>query len=340
MKLSSALLILTFTLITGCNDSEQEKNILEMASGETKTISNDGSEVFTSNENVVKVSGGVITAQGYGTAAITQKKNGKVTNTIDVEVRPFRLYSIGNSHTWDLKPDGDLVTMAKANGIDLDNDWHIYCGHNIDNIIHDPENTCVPPKHNKYKKAINSIAYDAITIEPFFGSTGKAEVDAIESLIDEIRNSKSKNAKIYIYYTWPQNDAKPLDAINYSHVWDAPSAPTAKQKNNNSTFVSYLKNRLDADGYKIAGFIPVGDSLDDLDRSAKNGEINNLTGAGNLYRDYLHMNNVGKLFIAKLYISTIFNINQVRYAEGTYLPGQMPDRDKDLTEHMKSLNPL
>lgn len=337
MRVSKILLIISFSLLSSCNDAEHDKKTIEMVSGSSKVISKDGAEIFSSDSEVVRVSGGVIASRNPGKSTITVKKEGKVVEKIDVSVRPFRLYSIGNSHTWDLKPDGDLISMASYNGIAIENDWHIYCGHNIDNIVHHPENTCVNPRDKKYKDAINSIAYDAITIEPFFGSTGKAEVDAIESLIDEIRTSKSKNARIYIYYTWPQNDNRPLDGFNYSLAWNMKYPESNLQRNNNKFFISYLQKRLISDKYNIYGYIPAGDYLNNFDITAKKGEIDGFNGAGNLYRDYLHMNNIGKLLIAKLYLKTIFTLEHVAYKDGTYLPGQMPDRDRDITGKVKSM---
>ncbi|EIJ0685582.1 hypothetical protein LH344_004956, partial [Escherichia coli] len=95
------------------------------------------------------------------------------------------------------------------------------------------------------------------------------------------------------------------------------------------------KNRFKSDGYNVDGFIPIGDYLSEFDSSARNGDIPGFTGAGNLYRDYLHMNNVGKLIISKKYLESIFNIDNIEYADGTYLPGQVPNRDKNLSTEIK-----
>ncbi|EHG5984291.1 hypothetical protein J5T12_004304, partial [Escherichia fergusonii] len=254
MKLFIFYIIAIFLSISvsGCdNHGYPITENLELPSGTSRELAFSDASLMSSDTNIVKIQGNKVVALQSGKAVVYQIVDGKKVGEFNVSVRPFRLYSIGNSHTWDLKPDGDLVTMAKVNNINIENDWHIYCGHNIDNIIKNPEKTCVPPKTYKYKQAINSVAYDAITIEPFFGSTGKSEVDAIESLIKEIRRSKSKNAKIYIYYTWPQNDSKPLDEMNYNKIWNQPAPPTSKQFNNNSTFIKYMKNRFESDGYNV-----------------------------------------------------------------------------------------
>lgn len=338
MKLFIFYIIAIFLSISvsGCdNHGYPITENLELPSGTSRELASSDASLMSSDTNIVKIQGNKVVALQSGKAVVYQIVDGKKVGEFNVSVRPFRLYSIGNSHTWDLKPDGDLVTMAKVNNVNIENDWHIYCGHNIDNIIKNPEKTCVPPKAYKYKQAINSVAYDAITIEPFFGSTGKSEVDAIESLIKEIRRSKSKNAKIYIYYTWPQNDSKPLDEMNYNKIWNQPTPPTSKQFNNNSTFIEHMKNRFKSDGYNVDGFIPIGDYLSEFDSSARNGDIPGFTGAGNLYRDYLHMNNVGKLIISKKYLESIFNIDNIEYADGTYLPGQVPNRDKNLSTEIK-----
>ena len=331
----AAIALISVLMTAGCERGGSSDESITLRSGSFHPIETNGGKLISDNPSVVQVVSGGLKAVSKGSANVKVINGDRELRTISINVRPFRLYSIGNSHTWDLKPDSDLVTMAKSNGISIDNDWHIYCGHNIDNITHHPDNTCVPSKLYKYKKAINTVAYDAITIEPFFGSTGKAEVDAIESLIDEIKNSKSKSAKIFIYYTWPQNDSKPLDALNYDKIWNSEFPPKNIQRNNTSAFISYLKERLKNDNYPVSGFIPVGDYLADFDNIAKRGGIDGFSGVGNLYRDYLHMNNVGKLLIAKQYLSSIFNIDTIRYADGTYMPGQTPDRDRQIPDSIK-----
>ncbi|HAZ3773139.1 TPA: hypothetical protein J1308_001778, partial [Escherichia coli] len=153
MKLFIFYIIAIFLSISvsGCdNHGYPITENLELPSGTSRELASSDASLMSSDTNIVKIQGNKVVALQSGKAVVYQIVDGKKVGEFNVSVRPFRLYSIGNSHTWDLKPDGDLVTMAKVNNINIENGWHIYCGNNIDNIIKNPEKTCVPPKDYKY----------------------------------------------------------------------------------------------------------------------------------------------------------------------------------------------
>lgn len=323
-------------IINGCDDNKSIVKSVEMYSGAEIMIDLPSGKFISSNVDVVKASGSRMRAFSPGSATLSAKE-GNTTYTLNVTVRPARLYSIGNSHTWDLKPSDDLVKLAKFNGVVIDNDWHIYCNHNIQNIINEPDVTCVPPKHDTYKNAINNVSYDIITIQPFMHGNINDEVNSVKELIREIRASKSHTAKIYIYYTWSRNDTPKLDGMDYGSIWFGNIISDGKLINNGKYFLDYLKLRLSQDEMHVNGFISEGDLLDRFDRLAKDGEVDGFSGAGELYRDNLHMTNIGRYIIARQFLSRIFNMKNVEYAPGTYLPGQYPDRDATIPKSILSM---
>ncbi|MBE9720839.1 hypothetical protein [Escherichia coli] len=323
--------------ITACdNPTHINKNIV-ISSGNERSVEFRVADYTISDTNVASINNGKITAKNPGKSTIVLTDKSKNTLTINLTVKPFKLLSIGNSHTWDLKPSNDLVKLAKFNGVTIDNEWHIYCNHNIENIISSPEVTCVDPKKMRYRDAINNVAFDAITIQPFMHGEVTDEVSAVESLIKEIRNSKSKDAAIYIYYTWSRNDSSDLDAMDYTTIWNGSVEENGKLVNNGKVFQEYLQMQLAKDGVNVSGLISESDLLERFDRLAKAGKIDGFSGAGELYRDNLHMTNIGRFIIARQYLHSIFNMEEVKYAPGTYLPGQSPERDRLIPDSILSM---
>ncbi|WP_439230955.1 hypothetical protein [Escherichia fergusonii] len=331
---------MSMLFITACDDSTHVNKTLELSSGGEYEIEFRGVDYTISDKNVATIENGKVKAKNPGMTTIVFLDESKKKFTINLNVKPFKLLSIGNSHTWDLKPSNDLVRLAKFNGVTIDNEWHIYCNHNIENIIASPDVTCVDPKKMKYRNAINNVAFDAITIQPFMHGKVTDEVNAVESLIKEIRHSKSKDAAIFIYYTWSRNDSSVLDDMDYTAIWNGNVEDNGRLINNGKLFQEYLQMRLTKDGINVSGIISEGDVLERFDRLAKAGEIDGFSGAGNLYRDNLHMTNIGRFIIARQYLQRIFNLKDVEYAPGTYLPGQSPERDKVIPESILSIGVL
>lgn len=331
---------LSMAFLTACDNISHVNKTLSISSGDEQKIEFNTINYTISDAKIASIKDGKIKAKIPGKAIIVFRDKNKNTLTINLTVKPFKLLSIGNSHTWDLKPSDDLVKLAKFNGVTIQNEWHIYCNHNIENIIASPNITCVEPNKMRYKNAINNVAFDAITIQPFMYGKINDEVNAVESLIKEIRHSKSKNAAIYIYYTWPRNDSTELDNMDYAAIWNGKSEENGRQVNNGKAFQEYLQMRLAKDGINVSGIISEGDVLEKFDRLAKAGEIDGFSGAGELYRDNLHMTNIGRFIIARQYLHKIFNMKNVGYAPGTYLPGQSPERDKIIPSPILSMGVL
>ncbi|WP_182033895.1 Ig-like domain-containing protein [Vibrio diabolicus] len=296
---------------------------------------------ISNNESIATVKNGVIYGQHEGITTIYATSRGKVLDTIEVNVSQYKLYSIGNSHTWDLEPKSSLVSLAKDMGVELQNDWHINCNSSIEDSVRDPQRTCVSSKHGNYLSAINSEAYDAITIQPFFGTTGAREVEAIKTLVSQIKSSASSSAKIYIYYTWPRNDEQSLNDLNYSSTWSKTYYPHDQFENLNKDFIIYLKEELEKSDLNISGYIPAAETLNDFHSLAKEGKIGQYQGSGYLYRDNLHMNNVGKYIAGQTMVATLFGHLELSETPptGYQVTGARGDKkvDTELTRTIKAL---
>ena len=260
----------------------------------------------SSDNNIATVQDGFVFALSEGLTTITAEVDGVVLDSMQIVVSTFKIYTIGNSHSWDLEPKSSLPLLASDLGIDIDIDWHINCNSSIEDSVRDPNRTCVTSKHGNYLAAINTESYDVITIQPFFGDTGARESDAIKTLVSQIKNSLSADADLYVYYTWPQNEAIPLSSFNYEQVWNAEYYEHDPFINHNRDFIDFLKEDLKVSGVDIKGYIPVGEILYNFNTQAKKGYIDSYISSGELYRDSLHMNNVGKFIAGQTVINSIF----------------------------------
>ena len=87
----------------------------------------------------------------------------------------------------------------------LENDWQIVCGQSLDYIVRNPSSACVfPENYQDYVDALTDKAWVVVTIQPFPGATGLAEVEAISDIIDLAGwRSSSGETRYLIYCTWP-----------------------------------------------------------------------------------------------------------------------------------------
>ncbi|MGB3166191.1 MAG: hypothetical protein WBA68_05370 [Alteraurantiacibacter sp.] len=283
----------------------------------------------------IVTAGGRVEAVAPGEARLIAKDGSRELASIPVTVEPVRMFSIGNSHTWDFQPSWSFRFMAEHLGITLENDWHIFCSNGIPQIIAEPERTCNESVHGDYRVALDAMEYQIITLQPFWRGTAKQEADGIEQMLDFIATTASRDAKVYIYYTWPKNTVTPYAEFQYRAVWNqTPFAPNTDFMVN-AGFVQYLEDRF-GDDPRIAGFIPAGEAMFEFDRAARNGEITGFVSAGDLYRDDLHMNNGGKFLAASTVLFSLFpHIEIADYDLPKFHAGKRAEYDRDLTPEMR-----
>lgn len=122
----------------------------------------------------------------------------------------FNLYSVGNSLTWDAKPPA-LAGMAASAGFSQTTGYHIRCGQNLDYIYSHPTETCVTPtSFGTFSPAFSGYGWDAITLQPYTGTTANAEKQAVLNLIADAQlNSANDQTQFYIYAAYPAQDLGP-----------------------------------------------------------------------------------------------------------------------------------
>ncbi len=252
--------------------------------------------------------------------------------------QPYTLYSIGNSHTWDFRPSGDFLQFPKALNIEFKNGWHINCGQNLETIWNNPEQTCIKlTEYGAFRDAIKNYNWDVITLQTYAKGTGKTEKEAVGKFLNLISNSINKDCNIFIYFSWPLNTAKKLSDFNYSEAWLSDFQENDTLTVLSEKYFSYLENSIKGYSGNVK-FIPVSKVFYHFDQMAKSGKIPGFTGAGELYRDEAHMNNVGRYIAGLTVFSQIFQINPIGIPY--FISYRMSDKwtsDRELTLEQKKI---
>jgi hypothetical protein len=248
----------------------------------------------------------------------------------------FSLYSIGNSHTWDFRPAEDFREIAEAMDIHLKNGWHINCGKNLQTIWTRPGETCVAlTGYGNYQHAIGEHAWDAITLQTFTGGMGKDEKEALEDFLEFISRSINKDCEVFVYCTWPKNTTAQLGAFNYTDAWLSDFHENDTLKVLSKAYFGYLESAFE--NFDVE-FIPLGRVLYHFDRQARAGGVPGFSGAGELYRDAWHLNNVGRYVAGLTVFSQIFRIDPFMIpAIDAYHTSDHWPSDRDLTEEQRGV---
>lgn len=221
----------------------------------------------------------------------------------------YRIYNIGNSHTWDHRPSTGFLEIAKSMDMEISNGWHINCGKNIHHIWNNPEQVCVElTRFGYFKDAIAKHEWDAITIQPFVNGLGKNETEAIKKLYTFVRKANNPETQVFVYCSWPKNTGEELTDFDYAKAWLADYNPEDTLRSVSEEFFTYMETSVREFAADVQ-FVPVGRVIYYFDRKAKAGEIPGFSGAGELYRDRYHMNNVGRYMAGLSMFSSILGID-------------------------------
>jgi hypothetical protein len=218
-------------------------------------------------------------------------------------------YHVGNSLTWDARVGNGLPTLAADAGLGLTTGYHIRCGRPLSFIAANPDDVCVAPNSSGlYTEAFASQAWDAITLQPYSGSTPRQEYTAFKSLVQQARqNPDNLGTRFYLYANWP--NTPPADVTFYD-AWNDPTAvdPDAGLVRNANGFnwiFDQLKADPDLQGVGLF-MIPVGGVLAEVDLRMRGGQIPGFTDGKQLYRDITHLNNLGRFIAANTFLATLF----------------------------------
>lgn len=209
------------------------------------------------------------------------------------------IYFIGNSLSYDAIANPNLTgngitSVAQSFGLSINTGWHILGASSLNTIYN--SNTVHEYNPNIFNVSL-SIGQDVVVFQPHHTqlSTLGQDKTSIQNFIDLLPNPL--NTKFYIYSTWPEQAWWP-----YSSHWNLPSinndnTPTDKSKQYFYNLVSYFRENTQYD----VKLIPTGEIFNSIAN-------NNYIPLTSLFRDNIHLSNIGKYVASTSIISTVFQV--------------------------------
>jgi len=217
-----------------------------------------------------------------------------------------RTYRIGNSLTWDSQPKG-IEALAAQRGLQHVEAYHINCGKSLERIWTHPEEICVDvvKPFGTFAGALPNHDWDAVTFQPHPGAGSTLATDAarfIDFIAKTRENGRNRDTVFYIYAAWPGKSHGP-----YHTTWtrDTPDADDTKTIQTRAYF-DHLFRRIRAKTDADVRMIPAGHVVYELDRRMRAGKIPGYRSAADLYRDPVHMNNVGRFTAGLTTFATLY----------------------------------
>lgn len=251
---------------------------------------------------------------------------------------PLTTYHIGNSLTWDASPNM-VAAMAAQRGHAQTVGYHIECGQSLTTIMAGTPWTCVPPTaFGMYDAALPQYAWDAITAEPYTGSTLGSEAAAFGQLMQlAARNPANAHTQWYVYEAFPSRLEQQPD---YAAAWLRPSGGRDDEVTQLSrAYFSNLLPRLNAirpAGLPPVRVIPMGDVIYEAEQRIRAGQLTGIADVGAFYRDADHQSVAGQFLAASTWYATLFGEDPT----GIPFPSQFYDGyslDPVLTNQLESL---
>ncbi len=223
-----------------------------------------------------------------------------------VPTQAATLYTIGNSLTNDMVPEG-VGALASDSGTPLAVGFHIRAASSLTYIVANPADPTFT-LGGPWNTALRDTAWDHVTLQPYrgAGSTLGSEKAAIHTLIDLARAGPSSQTRFYVYAAWPGQDDT---AGNYAEYWRQPVSSAATQPTTLAkAYFDELHRQLQQDYRGVADVrvIPVGDVFLRLDQEFRAGKYPGITSINDLYRDPVHMGDVGRFAAAATVYCTIY----------------------------------
>jgi hypothetical protein len=215
-------------------------------------------------------------------------------------------YAIGNSLTNDMYPS-QVPALASQKGRQLTVGYHVRGGLSLDYIVANPQDPTIT-QGGSFDQALVSGTWNSVSIQPYFGtnSTLASDLSAIQQFVTLTRSGPSRDAVIYLYAAWPSQYETQGD---YSGFWRKPvvDSPATKTVATRAYFDALLARLVAAHGGSVTfRVIPVGDVLARLDVEARAGRLPGVRSLADLYRDDVHMGEVGRFVAATTVFATLF----------------------------------
>lgn len=221
-------------------------------------------------------------------------------------------YHVGNSLTWDA-----MYRSMPSVGQSLpDRGYHVRCSMPLPYIWEHPTDVCTPSPapYGMIAEALGNFDWDAVTLQPHFGSTLATDTSAIVSMIDLVRSRPSNAATpIYIYETWPQQPWGKYQTVWTTPVPDADGEIMLQRRD----YYTHLYHRVDELTDANLRYVPAGEVLYRLSEMVDAGTLPGVTRMSQFYRDDLHMSSLGQYVAGTTMFTALMKVHPSQLWVGT-----------------------
>jgi hypothetical protein len=228
-------------------------------------------------------------------------------------------YHIGNSLSTDSQPYASQV-MGQSLGMEFFAGYHLKSASTMRDIWNDPTTTAtfLTNPGPTWEVPLSGREWDALVLQPHnkTGNTQQVDVTYAQKFVDYARSAgKNEGMQVYMFSTYPSQ----------TEGWGNWTSPYASGPNQPAThrrayFENVASNLTTVLGEEVH-IIPAGDVLHRIIQEIAAGTVPNLDATSDLYRDPIHLSNMGRLASACTVFATITGRSPVGLPTMTWTEG-------------------
>lgn len=220
-------------------------------------------------------------------------------------VQAGTLYAIGNSLTNDMYPNG-VEALARDAGEDLSVHYHIRSASSLTYMKTYPTDVTLT-RPAVWNEALAAQSYEFVTLQPYRypgNPTIGSEAEAAATIV-EFTLSREPRTVFYLYEAWPSQEET---GGEYHAYWTQAIAGLDSTPFQTRASYDLLLGELRSHFADRAAFrvIPIGDVFDRIAVDARAGTIPGIVDIADLYRDPIHMGEIGRFVAATTVLTTIY----------------------------------
>lgn len=211
------------------------------------------------------------------------------------------LYQVGNSFTQDSQPQW-IDDFGAANGVAIDNGFHILCGASLHTIASNASSTCVPSNaHGTFGVALTQEQWDHVAFQSHRDGATSLHLESQAALFLASLAEESAMTQHWLYQAWPFRDGDMT-----SDQWPDPYSESLGVLHRRAYFDQLMQTIRQHD--PTVKMIPAGEVIYVLGVQFDLGLIPGFTSRDELYRDGLHLSAIGAIAAGASVVSSVTGI--------------------------------
>jgi hypothetical protein len=171
-----------------------------------------------------------------------------------------------------------------------------------------------------YPTALRDFQWDALCLQPFDRHITGDEGDIVMAKnFITMALPTSPDMQVYIYARWPRKDKD--GSLDYAKKWLREYTGGWDGTNETKDYFERLTLELRKACPELKRpvlMVPVGHVMYELDQQMKAGRVAGLADIGKVYKDGIHLNNVGSYIVACTFFATLYGVNPEKLTTEPY----------------------